>query len=69
MQAIREYKKVKSGKISLSLPKELEGKKIEILIFPFEGKKEKRSLQKLLLKGPTFGSGEIASIKKVREQS
>ncbi len=68
MQAIKEYKKVKSGKISLSLPRELEGKEIEILIFPFESKKEKRSFQKLLLKGPTFGHGEIASIRKVRKQ-
>jgi len=67
MQAIKEYKKVKSGKISLTLPKELEGKEIEILIFPFEGKKEKRSLQKLLLNGPTFGHREVATIIKVRE--
>jgi len=68
MQAIKEHRKVKSGKISINLPEELEGKEMEILIFPFEGKKDKRSLQSLLLSGPTFSSGEIASVKKVIER-
>lgn len=69
MQAIKEYKKVKSGKISLNLPKDLEGREMEILIFPYEGKKGKGSLQKLLLSGPAFRPAEITAIKQVRERN
>jgi len=69
MQAIKEHRKVKSRKISINLPAEVEGKEMEILIFPFESKKKKRSLQSLLLSGRTFSSGEIASVKKVIERS
>lgn len=66
MQVMREYKKVKNSKVLINLPKEMEGKKVEVIILPFDTTKEKLSLNKLLLNGPTFGAAEIKSMRDVR---
>jgi hypothetical protein len=69
MQVLREFKKVINGQLIINLPKDFDGKEVEIIILSVEDEKkeEKQSLSSLLLKGPEFSTGG-KSVEDVKEE-
>lgn len=68
MIAIRQIQEVKSGTVTVALPAEFHGQRVEIIILPVaESSERAQNLQDLLLAAPTLTDDELQEIEKVRE--
>lgn len=68
MIAIRQIHDVKSGAVTLALPVDFHGKRVEIIVLPIEESHNgAQNLQDLLLAAPTLTDDELQEYDKVRE--
>lgn len=68
MIAIRQIQEVKSGTVTVALPAEFHGQRVEIIILPLaESSGGAQNLKDLLLTAPTLTEAELQEFEKVRE--
>ena len=69
MQELREIKKIKEKKVSITLPPSFKTEVVEVIILPAENNQKKskqKSISELLLKVPTVSEKEINAICKTK---
>ena len=67
MQTIRKYGEVKNGQVVIKMPKKFKSKKVEVIIYPVDESKDKKSqdLSEILLNGPTLTNKELEEIENI----
>jgi hypothetical protein len=68
MIAIRQIQEVKAGAVTVALPVDFHGQRVEIIILPMEESRAgAQNLQDFLLAAPTLSDEELQEYEKIRE--